>query len=93
MIREDILLSIDNSTILERNTNYTLKATLIDNRHCEGRFRETRVYCKSRQDILHNFLCIFNHVTHLVPSSLTQTYKEIAVKNGSQLNVIYSILI
>lgn len=43
---ETIVLLLNETTDLKRDLNYTLRATLIDNRHCEGRIKDTQVYCK-----------------------------------------------
>ncbi|XP_063697549.1 fibroblast growth factor receptor [Culicoides brevitarsis] len=44
VIRESFILPLNNSNSLKRNQSYILRATLIDNRDCEGRIQDTIIY-------------------------------------------------
>lgn len=46
VINEKIILLFNETFDLKRDVNYTLRATLIDDRNCEGRIKDTQVYCE-----------------------------------------------
>uniref|UniRef100_A0A336M4X8 CSON012218 protein n=1 Tax=Culicoides sonorensis TaxID=179676 RepID=A0A336M4X8_CULSO len=54
VIKEQISIKLDEKTSLKKGVNYTLRATLVDNRNCESRIKDTVVYLPLEVEIQGN---------------------------------------